>query len=163
MYETPFGGFGWSLNNESRWLNMIDLLPAIRGIQELLQEKPWLENMVSTKTGVEKYDFVGFSQGAALAFAYAALNPNQVRKLAGLSGFLPGDMGAYLGNHDWKEIDIFLAHGTRDTLVPIDKARFALDQLATSGARLSYCEDDVGHKLSTTCFKSLRSFFLQRC
>jgi hypothetical protein len=34
--------------------------------------------------------------------------------------------------------------------------------LERAGAQVTYCEEDVGHKLSAPCFNALKSFFTGR-
>ena len=82
-----------------------------------------------------------------------------MRAVAGLSGFLPNQFEQYSQSLPIREIPVLLAHGTRDELVPVEKARQAVEQLTRAGARVDYCEDNVGHKLSATCFRSLEVFF----
>ena len=52
----------------------------------------------------------------------------------------------------------FVAHGTRDELVPVEKARHSVQLLEQGGTQVAYCEDEVGHKLSVDCFSALASF-----
>jgi predicted esterase len=52
-----------------------------------------------------------------------------------------------------------MAHGTQDALVPVARARQARQILLEAGAQVTYCEDDVGHKLSASCFRGLETFF----
>jgi predicted esterase len=54
---------------------------------------------------------------------------------------------------------VFVAHGTRDELVPIERGRHTVQTLEQAGAQVTYCEDDVGHKLSAACFRALEAFF----
>ena len=104
-------------------------------------------------------NFVGFSQGAALAYTFALLYPEGVSSLAGLSGFLPDGALTLAKGQPLKRKPIFLAHGTQDELVPVKRARQAVKLLEQAGAQVTYCEDDVGHKLSVSCFRGLESFF----
>jgi phospholipase/carboxylesterase len=53
----------------------------------------------------------------------------------------------------------YATHGIRDELVPVSKARRAVELLEKAGAKVTYCEDDVGHKLSATCFRGMQEFF----
>ncbi len=53
----------------------------------------------------------------------------------------------------------FMAHGTQDELVPVARARQARQTLLEAGAKVTYCEDDVGHKLSASCFRGMGKFF----
>jgi predicted esterase len=54
--------------------------------------------------------------------------------------------------------NVFLAHGTQDSLVPVDRARQAAATLQEAGADVILCEDEVGHKLSASCFRNLQDF-----
>ena len=102
---------------------------------------------------------VGFSQGAALAFAFGMLFPARVNLIAGLSGFMPQGAEAIARNKPLRDKHIFLAHGSQDQIVTVDRARSAVKVLESAGAEVSYCEDDVGHKLSTSCYQGLQNYF----
>jgi phospholipase/carboxylesterase len=53
---------------------------------------------------------------------------------------------------------VFVAHGTQDQMIPIDRARASMDLLEQAGAQIIYCEDEVGHKLSANCLHALESY-----
>ena len=54
---------------------------------------------------------------------------------------------------------VFVAHGNQDELVPVERARRSVELLKQAGARVTYCEHQVGHKLGAACFRSLQTFF----
>jgi len=54
--------------------------------------------------------------------------------------------------------NIFVAHGTLDQKVPVDLARASMGLLEQAGAQITYCEDDVGHKLSANCLRALEDY-----
>ena len=182
---------GWTGNENSMWvfaprLPTNSLLIAPRGLftttgagyswyPKLDKHLPGFDNF---STSVEKLfstvsaqnfpmgDFsamhlVGFSQGAALAYAMAIHHPQQVASLAGLSGFLPDGASAWLQAGRLAGMPTFIAHGTQDERVPVERARAAVAQLEQAGASVIYCEDDVGHKLSAKCFHGLEAFYTQ--
>ncbi len=96
----------------------------------------------------------GFSQGAALALSAVALDRLRPAAVVALAGILPhGDLA---GLHS---VPIFWAHGKRDEVVPVDRARRDVERLRRAGASLTYCEADVGHKLGAECFKGLQQWF----
>lgn len=106
----------------------------------------------------EPFDIIGFSQGAAMAYALAAYYPQQVNRVIALAGFLPQDEimpGRYRVLSGKK---IYVAHGTRDRTVPVQKAQEAVHILQASGAQVTYCEGNAGHKLSANCLKGLEIF-----
>lgn len=153
MYTTPLGGYGWHPYKHKVWPWVDDFIPAIEALDHLLEVK-----LLSGK-GNSKVSIVGFSQGAALAYAFTMLRPYRVRSVAGLSGFLPEGAEALARNKPLQGIQVFIAHGTQDELVPVERARKAVELLERSGAHVIYCEDDVGHKLSANCFNGLEGFF----
>ncbi len=96
---------------------------------------------------------MGFSQGAALAFAYAARSELPLLGIASLAGFVPeGDLMG-LG-----ELPVFWAHGTTDERVPIERARRDAERLVAAGVRLTFCEDPVGHRVGVNCMRDLKAW-----
>lgn len=153
LYETPLGGYGWHEHKPKAWLWVDDFRPAMDAILELLTPQYVPEG------NLEDIRLVGFSQGAALAYSFALYYPWQIRSLAGLSGFLPDGAQALSRNRPLVDKKIFIAHGTQDELVSVGRARDAVKLLGEAGAQVTYCEDDVGHKLSASCFQGLQTFF----
>jgi phospholipase/carboxylesterase len=102
---------------------------------------------------------IGFSQGAALAYSIATVYPERVATLAGLSGFLPDGASTWLVPNRLSGLPVFIAHGTEDNLVPIERARMSVGLVEGAGAVVTYCEDNVGHKLSAKCFRGLEAFY----
>jgi phospholipase/carboxylesterase len=89
-----------------------------------------------------------------LAFLY----PERIRKTGILAGFVPSGLEALAAKRPLQGKPIFVAHGTKDNMVPVDRARASIAILETAGAQVTYCEDDVGHKLSLHCLHALRKF-----
>lgn len=106
----------------------------------------------------QPFDTVGFSQGAAMCSLLAFLCPTRIRKLGLLAGFIPSSLEALAGQRPLEGKRAFIAHGTKDDTVRIDEARAARQLLEKAGSQVTYCEDDVGHKLSITCLHALRKF-----
>ncbi|HEY9527377.1 MAG TPA: hypothetical protein VIR02_09860, partial [Anaerolineales bacterium] len=53
----------------------------------------------------------------------------------------------------------FIAHGTKDETISIQRARESMEILERAGAQVTYCEDEVGHKVSASCLRGLKDFF----
>lgn len=108
---------------------------------------------------VERYDLMGFSQGAVLSYALAILHPDKICKVAALAGFIPQSWQEKLAAASLKEIKFYISHGKRDQIVPISKGKTAAQLLQKAGAQVSFCEADTGHKISANCFNELGAFF----
>lgn len=172
IYPAPQGGFGWHPHEENSWPSVSDLRPSVEALSLLLQslkeypEHPelLLEGDPDIARILSRADFsnlglVGFSQGAALAYTYSLLHADQIRRLAGLAGFMPESAYSLIDERPLHGLPAFVAHGSKDDQVPVEKARKAVELLSEAGAEVNYCEDDVGHKLSADCFRALEKFF----
>src|SRR5574338_424016 len=113
------------------WLDGTEHLPELNDFQQPAQD---LLNAFETwraETGapLQPVDVMGFSQGAALAYALAAFFPQQIANVIALAGFLPSTT-AYPGPYAaLRQKRVFIAHGSRDETVPISNARFAVETL----------------------------------
>lgn len=110
---------------------------------------------------IERYDLMGFSQGAVLAYALSILHPKKIRKVAALAGFIPQSWQEKLSPGLLKDKEFYISHGKRDQIVPLSQGRKAAHLLQESGAEVLFCEANSGHKLSVNCFKGLGTFFGQ--
>lgn len=129
------------------------LLPAAEALIRLIDEY-----QASAKVDAAEFDVMGFSQGAAMSSVLAFLYPQRIRKVGILAGFVPSGVEAYLPKRPLEGKKIFVAHGTKDETVPVDRARASMEILEQAGAEITYCEDEVGHKVSLNCVRALRSY-----
>jgi len=81
----------------------------------------------------------------------------RLRRAAALSGFVPE--GAAEAIPPLEALPYFLAHGTADPIVPFEKAEHARRILESKGASVTFCSDEVAHKVGARCMKSLETFF----
>lgn len=117
------------------------------------------EYSASAKVDSIVFDVMGFSQGGAMSSLLAFLYPQRVRKVGILAGFVPSGLEELVSQRPLEGKPFFVAHGTRDEMVSIDRARASIEILEQAGAQVTYCEDEVGHKVSVTCLRSLKKFF----
>jgi phospholipase/carboxylesterase len=150
------GGYSWrppQSETEDR-PSLEQLKPAAEALIRLVDE-------YAASAGIEArtFDVMGFSQGAAMCSLLAFLYPQRIRKVGILAGFIPGGLDALLSQRPLDGKPFFVAHGTKDETVTIDRARASIEILEQAGAQVTYCEDSVGHKVSVTCLRALKSFF----
>jgi phospholipase/carboxylesterase len=108
---------------------------------------------------IEKMDVMGFSQGAVMGLALSHFYPHRIRKAAILAGFLPRSWQDSLTARPTDSQSFYIAHGTRDDIIPIEKARTLASLLQSKGATVAFCEANTAHKLGANCFQSLGKFF----
>jgi phospholipase/carboxylesterase len=117
------------------------------------------EYAASVGIDASSFDVMGFSQGAAMCNVLAFLYPQRIRKVGILAGFVPGGLEEIVSQQLLRGKPFFVTHGTKDEMVPVDRARASISLLEQAGANVTYCEDDVAHKVSVTCLRALRDFF----
>jgi phospholipase/carboxylesterase len=155
FYPSSLGGFSWYPKLAKAWPVLDDFIPAIQALSEVLSVDYF------PKGDFSQLRMLGFSQGAAFVYSFALKRVKALRALAGLSGFVPEGAASLAAGLPLKDLAVFIAHGTKDPLVPIERARLSVDVLQQAGARVDYCEHEAGHKLNVDCFRSLQIFFRQ--
>lgn len=151
--KTPLGGYGWEKRGAKSWPHAADFQDAIQALFDLQAE------MAAPEINAKQIDLLGFSQGAALAYTMLLKYPERINKVAGLSGFLPTGLEDEIEAQKLSGKQVFVSHGLRDEMVPVDKARRVVKNLKAAGAEVIYCEEDVGHKLSAGCFRAMDDYF----
>lgn len=129
------------------------LLPAAEALIQLIDEYS-----ASVNVDALQFDLMGFSQGAAMVNLMGMLYPHRIRKMGVLAGFVPAGLEELVEKKPLSGKNIFVAHGTQDQLIPIDRARASIEILEQAGAQVTYCEDEVGHKLSSNCLRALEAY-----
>lgn len=155
-HPEPRGGYTWRPVAPETWG-----LPSLEEFRPAAQDLLAFVDAWSRQAGVEagSFDLMGFSQGAALAYSLALFYPQRIGRLAALAGFLPEGAAALVPDRPLTGKFIYVAHGRRDEMIPVERARQALDWLERAGAQVTYCEADTGHKVSPDCLRGLDEFF----
>ena len=119
---------------------------------------------------VEAYDcdpkavyLVGFSQGAMLSLAVALNYPGSAAGVVAMSGrVLPQALDQIPDKDALTGLPIFVAHGSRDMLIPIDQGRDARARLSELPVELTYREYDMGHEISYDSLKDITEWLKER-
>jgi phospholipase/carboxylesterase len=92
---------------------------------------------------------MGFSQGAMMSLAVALTYPGSAAAVVAMSGrMLPQTLSLIPDKDALIGLPIFVSHGTRDTLLPINQGRDARAKLSELPVELTYREYDMGHEVS---------------
>ena len=155
-YATDSSGYSWRAPQAGPrgWSSLEDYRPSADSLIALVDD--YAEQ---NELGVHQFDVIGFSQGAALTNAIALLYPERIRRAGVLAGFLPAGSELQIEKRPLNGKPFFVAHGTLDEMVKIEYARQSVEMLESAGAHVTYCEDEIGHKLSANCLHALEEFF----
>ena len=169
-YVTETTGYSW------RPLPSSDFgMPSLEQLRPSAEALIRLIDAYQSSAGIEASDFdvMGFSQGAVMCNTLAFLYPQRIRKVGILAGFVPlsaqreneesgivpDGLEELVSQRPLEGKSLFVTHGTKDETVTIDRARASIALLEQAGAQVTYCEDEVGHKVSVKCLTALKKFF----
>jgi len=99
---------------------------------------------------------VGFSQGSVLLSAAMLTGVVRLDGLGILAGFVSnvGEQKLIQGRPD-----VFVAHGTADEILPVERARKGVERLRSFGLGVTYLEEEgVGHKLGVQGMRGLKAW-----
>jgi len=145
-------GYSW-VGKTDAWPGLIEFSTPASSLMKVV-------NLWIARAGISQpaIDVMGFSQGAAMAFALSAFYPERIKRVIALSGYMPLD-DTYPGRYRaLNNTYVFIAHGTKDTIVPISMAEEAFQALSDVGARVTFCKSNAGHKLGVSCLQGLETF-----
>jgi len=149
-------GYSWRphLSGNRSWPGLDDLRPSADALIRLVDDYA-----AANKIDAGQFDVAGFSQGAAMTNTLALLHPGRIRRAAVLAGFIPAGAEAVVAGRPLTGKPFFVAHGTLDEMVNVGYARQSVQMLEQAGADVTYCEDEVGHKVGANCMRALEVFF----
>jgi len=149
-------GYRWSNLNEQGETDRSSFEDGLAALDRFMRRLPEVYPVDSARI-----IFLGFSQGAATAYAYVLpQRSQQVKGIAALSGFIAPTVAEYMPRLD--HLPVLILHGVKDETVPIDTARRNRDQLFAAGADVTYLESEVGHKVSSAGMAELRRWLSER-
>lgn len=151
------GGYSWRLVSDDAEAQ--SRLEQLRDSAEALIRLVDDYSAASVQVDASTFDVMGFSQGAAMCSLLAFLYPERIRKVGLLAGFVPDGLEDWVSQRPLEGKPFFVAHGTKDETVPVERARHSVEILEQAGANVTYCEDEVGHKVSAACLRGLKDFF----
>lgn len=151
------GGYAWHRRRPHEWPALPVFNPAVAAVAQFVRALPFAYDADPACIFV-----MGFSQGAATAFATALQHPRLVRGVVSLVGFMPTGVDPLHALTTLADLPVFMAVGQRDDVIPLDVARAAAQVLREAGAALTYHEYDTGHKLSQRGISDVRQWWKQQ-
>lgn len=104
----------------------------------------------------------GFSQGAVLSLSTTLSNPEKIKGFATFSGRFPEEIRSSINaSSEIASLKAFVAHGSRDQLLPMSYTSESLKILQQLGIQTTYCEDATGHTISSKQFSAFNEWLQQ--
>lgn len=149
--------YTWQPRAENEWPSLSQLDEAVTAVTRFMQALPNLHH-----ADQDQLYLMGFSQGAAVAFAAALHQPGWVKGIASLVGFVPLQVERAVAQTALRAMPVFMAAGAQDERVPLPIARESATAVRAMGAYLEYREYETGHKLNADAMRKLKAWWQER-
>ena len=151
------GRFSWHPRQQDEWPILAAFETAVDKLLEFIHTLPNLY-----EADPNNVYLMGFSQGAAASLAMAMREPELVKGIASLVGFMPGLADDAIEEARLTDLPVFMAVGTEDERVPLAIARESGKAVRAAGAYLEYREYETGHKLNGAGMRKLKQWWAER-
>jgi phospholipase/carboxylesterase len=99
---------------------------------------------------------LGFSQGGVMAYDLALRAPAEFTGLVALSSWLPNDLAnAVEPSDEHRVLPTLVIHGTRDPMIPVERARESRERLRGFGIDPTYREYEMEHGISAEALREI--------
>ena len=151
------GRYSWHPRQQDEWPTLDAFDTAVDKLEQFIDELPELYD-----ADPDQIYLMGFSQGAATAFALTIRTPDKVQGIASLVGFMPRQIDEAIETSRLADLPVFMAVGTEDERIPLEIARECGKAVRAAGAYLEYREYETGHKLNGAGMRKLKSWWAER-
>ena len=102
---------------------------------------------------------MGFSQGAIMSASVMLTNPGILAGVVAMSGrILPEVQPIMVPEKELQDFPVFVVHGTRDQVIPIQNGRASNELLSDLPVNLVYKEYDMGHEISSDSLSDIQAW-----
>jgi phospholipase/carboxylesterase len=137
-------GYGWFPLDPGKPIDVAAFQRSADALRELLDDA-----VEKFPVDPEKIVIAGFSQGGVMAYALALSDPGRFAGLAALSSWFPTQLAEMLEKKPEHEgFPVLVIHGTRDSTLPVERARESREELRPFGVSLTYREFEMGHEIN---------------
>jgi len=142
-------------------------LPSLANEAHVAESVQQLKNFIQREIdlGIPSYQIVlaGFSQGGVIALQAGLLHDQPLAGIMALSTFLPTVEALKKTRHDSnRSIKIFMAHGTRDPMIPMSIGKAAKDALEELQYPVEWNEYPMGHEVCPGEIKAISQWLQKR-
>ena len=121
-----------------------------------------IEREIERGVPARRIVIAGFSQGCAMALMTGLRFPERLAGIMGLSGYLP--LAATLATERSSanaDVPVFLAHGTRDGVVPLPRAIASRDALTALGYPVDWHTYEMEHSVCAEEIADMHQWLLR--
>ena len=149
-----FGGWAWAEID----LNNLLQLPKP---EQIIEHRKKIIDCIKICTKeldleLNKVYMIGFSQGASISIYCGLTHPELFHGIVSLCGLIrPHGFTNEIDKDKIHGLNLFMANGTEDSLIPIELGRKSRSYLESTGVKPVYREYTAGHTISAECLQEM--------
>ena len=157
-YDLQYGSYAWYAINFDADENKFSDHDQARESRDLIAN--FIDELIAKyPIDPQKVTLMGFSQGTILSYAVALSYPEKVQRVVAMSGYLnPEIIKENYQQNDFRNLKMFVSHGSVDQVIPVEWARKAPAALEKLGIPNIYKEYPVGHGVAPQNFFDLKKW-----
>jgi phospholipase/carboxylesterase len=160
--QTPIApgavGYGWYPSSRGGPPDMTAVLSARQQLQVFLDAA--LDRYAIDRS---RLVVLGFSQGGVMAYTMALSHPGRFAALAALSTWLPLELFERVADlSSPSTLPTLVQHGSRDTLIEVQRARKSVEILRQMHLPLTYREYEMGHEINAQSLTDLSNWLQEK-
>jgi phospholipase/carboxylesterase len=161
-YDLQYGSYAWYAINFDADQNKFSDHEQAKVSRDLIVN--FIDELIETyPIDPKDITLIGFSQGSILSYAVALSNPEKIKKVVALSGYVSEPILAEnYKNNDFSNLSFFASHGTVDQVIPVEWARKTKPFLDALGIQSVYKEYPVGHGVAPQNFYDFKNWLLEK-
>jgi phospholipase/carboxylesterase len=107
----------------------------------------------------ERVLLLGFSQGGVMAYRMFLSRPERFAGMAALCSWLPEELAKRIPvRSEPTDRPVLVMHGTRDSMIEVERARESRRRLIERNVPLTYREYEMGHEIGRDALLELRAW-----
>jgi phospholipase/carboxylesterase len=143
------------------WYDIVELGGGVEDEAGIRASQKLVEDLISKQT-TPLIVLAGFSQGGAVVLQTALRHPQRLAGVLALSTYLP--IAATLAAERAAanaDIPIFMAHGSYDDIIPLQRAQQSRDLLKAAGYPVEWHEYPMAHAVCPDEIARMREFLVR--
>jgi phospholipase/carboxylesterase len=157
--DNPRGSWRWSINRDDGKPDPAVLQESTAKVADLVRQ---LSSITGVKVDQAQVYVGGFSQGGLMSLEMASRYPDLLAGILPQSGFTSPEAEQNLRAGAFQGKPAFVVHGTRDTILPVERGRKSKEILEAGGVDLTYKEYNFGHVTSPESRRELANWLNPR-
>lgn len=150
-YELNEGSYRWydvKIVNQKITINTEEEEKSRKGLLHLIEDLT-----KKYRVNANKIIVAGFSQGANMASAIGLTAPDKISGFGIFSGRFVNELKPFIStSKSLKSLKCFIAHGSKDYMLPITYAKENEQELQGLGISVTFSEDAIAHSISSKQF-----------